>query len=374
MHSVELVIGLLAFGFFLVLWVILPHRLHRPQHRMASAPEGATAEETPTRILEGSPARVSDQLEPAETSLGLRISPSTERRDGVWGVLEGEFEARRIALPIVMERIRTDGVLQERYTAWVGGVQCQHTTPYGLKKAVEEALQSLTYAGQLPVYSFALSKPTGMQMAPVYRLKEWQVMEPEGPILSAGDLKVLRERVADLWECPAEALEIYRLSEAMSWIPPVAVLTDPEGGQWTPVFLEGGCLIYPDGLSESVVPVASGSAWEALLLGLRARIRDRCIIDLSGPLVREARESMMGSGYQLRGFVIRSGWLQPVSWPIYLDCGWWIALLDGDGEPIRGILASDRESLRGSMGWLLAQEGSIRDPTALRVGPQGLHE
>ncbi|HXF68701.1 MAG TPA: hypothetical protein VNK89_02745 [Thermoflexus sp.] len=373
MHSAELVIGLLAFGFFLVLWVILPHHLHRPQHQIVSSSEGAAAEETPTKILEESPARVSEQPEPTETSLGLRISPSTERRNGVWGVLEGEFGARRIALPVGMERIRTDGVLQERYTAWVGGVRCQHTTLYGLKKAVEEALQSLAYAGQLPVYSFALSKPTGMEMAPVYRLKEWQVIEPEGPILSARDLKVLRERVADLWGCSAEALEIYRLSEAMSWIPPVAVLRDPEGGQWTPVFLEGGCLIYPDGLSESVVPVASGSAWEALLLGLRARIRDRCIIDLSGPLVREARESMTGSGYQLRGFVIQSGRLQPVSWPIYLDREWWITWLDGNSEPIRGILASDRESLRRGMGWFLVQEGSIRDPTALQVSPQGLH-
>ncbi len=365
MLVVELLSGLLAFGFFLLLWVILPHRLHRAQHSMVSRSEETTVRETPMVVAEEPPSRFPHQPEHVGASLRLRMSASPERRNGMWGVLEGEWGTRKVALPFGMERVRVNGALQERYTAIVGGLRCQHTAPYGLKEIVEEALQGLSYAGQLPLYSFGFLGPAGLQMAPVYRLQEWRVAEPEGPILSARDLRVLREHLADLWGCPAEAVKIYRLSEAMSWVPPLTVLSDFEGRLWVPVFLERGRLIYPHGLEERELHATPDSMWEALLVGLGSWIHEGCRIDMTEPLAHEIRGHE--SHDQLRGFIAQNGRLRPMTWPIYRYCEWWIALLDEDGEWTRGVLASDRESLQRLAGRFLVREGYLRDPAALRV-------
>ncbi|MCS7251181.1 MAG: hypothetical protein NZ572_01870 [Thermoflexus sp.] len=366
MFAVELISGLIGFGFFLLLWVILPHRLHRPQHQVVSA-KGVAVEETTGTIAGEPPSRPVHPRKRAGVSLRLRPVASHEHRNGVWGMLEGEWNGREIALPVGREQVRLNGTFQERYVATVGGLRCQHTTPYGLKEMVEEALEGLAYAGELPIYGFCFSGPAGLRMAPVYRFHEWQVVEPEGPILSAKELGVLRQRLADLWGCPAEAVRIYRFSQAMSWVPPVAVLTDFKGLLWLPVFSEKESLICPDGLEEHRLSVTSNSIWEALLAGLDPWIREGCRIDMTEPLIREIRGCAHESPYQLRGVIAQNGRLQPMTWPIYLNQGQWFVVLDGNGESARGVMASDRESLRELAGCLLVQEGHLKDPMALRI-------
>ncbi|WP_448601092.1 hypothetical protein [Thermoflexus hugenholtzii] len=389
--EMEVVLGGLGFALFLLIWGILPHRIHRA-HRSngnGSAPSPQRAE-TLRVGAEGVKAEANrdarDSIRtPSVRSLAglsvddhlfhLRALPHHPRNGGPWGVLEGQIGGWEFRVPVFCEQVRINGMLRERYRARIWGCPCEGATIPDFREQAEGVFRALEYAGRLPLYAFKRSGPYEPALVPIYPWGEgWRVHEPDGPILEAMDLGTLRQRVADAHGLPVEAVQVRVLSEELAWVPPAAVFRPAVGwGPWMPVAWCGtGWRLQLVGAPLSAPGDGTGiwSLWEAVAAhGLARgwlRVPEDLALEVWSAAAWEGLASALPEETARLRFYKRGERLRAVLLPVYRREDGWVAVYTEE-DRWTVFMGRDLADLRQRVGEALHATGCLADPQALHL-------
>jgi len=301
-------------------------------------------------------------------SLRLRPLPARHgtRKEPAY-VLEGFAEGRWFSVPV---HPRTDS---EGYRVEVMGLILEEARLPALLDAVGRLLEALTYAGRFPRY--ALGIPAAGVALPVYPWGSgWRIYEPDGPILEAGNLGALRQRLAEAHWLPEEAIAVWALSEALTWVSPAAVFRPAAASlPWWPIVRSrSGWELDLDGERWTAPGDGAGgwSLWERVAArgiqrGWLPTVED-LVLEVWDPGAWAAwAEVLVPAAFCLR-FYEAGPRLHAVRLPVYRLGGRWGAV---GSEGARRIVfwGRDLEDLRGRVGAALHMAGRLADPQGLRI-------
>ncbi|GBD09460.1 hypothetical protein HRbin22_01714 [Candidatus Thermoflexus japonica] len=287
-------------------------------------------------------------------------------------VLEGWVGGQWIAIPV--HRVAdSGGASAECYAIDVMGIPLAEGRLIDLVHAVRRLLHALVYGGRFPCYAMEIS-PVGVAL-PVYPWGEgWRVHEPDGPILEAGDLGILRQRVADAHGLPVEAIRVRVLSERLAWVLPAAVFRPAIGSvPWLPVaWSESGWRLHFMGalLSAPGNGVGIWSLWEAVAdQGVRQgwlHAPEDLTLEIWSGSAWETIQSALAEATVRFRFYEAGRRLRAVLLPIFRGGERWVAVY-ATREQRTVFVGRDLIDLQRRAGEALHAAGCLPDPWALRM-------
>ncbi|WP_448593964.1 hypothetical protein [Thermoflexus hugenholtzii] len=385
--EMEVILGGLGFAFFLLLWGILPHRIHQARRSSGNesipslqwvealpvGAEGVKAEAN--RVVRVPSVRSLAGLSADGRIFHLRPLSHSSRNGGPWGVLEGQIGGWEFRVPVFCEQVRINGMLRERYRARIWGCPCEGATIPDFREQAEDIFRALEYAGRLPLYAFERSGPYEPALVPIYPWGEgWRVHEPDGPILEAMDLGTLRQRVADAHGLPVEAVQVRVLSEELAWVPPAAVFRPAVGwGPWMPVAwcrASWRLQLVDAPLSAPGDGTGIGSLWEVVAArGLEhgwLRVPEDLALEVWSAAAWEALASALPEAIAGLRFHASGPRFRAVLLPVYRYEDRWMAVYpEEDRRTI--FMGCDPVDLRRRVGEALHAAGCLADPQALHL-------
>ncbi|QWK11919.1 MAG: hypothetical protein KNN16_06400 [Thermoflexus hugenholtzii] len=385
--EMEVILGGLGFAFFLLLWGILPHRIHqaRRSNSDGSIPsphqvEALRVEAEGVKAEANRVVRVPSVRSPAGLSVDdrlfhLRVLPNSSRNGGPWGVLEGQIGGWGFRVPVFFEQVRINGTLRERYRARIWGCRCEATAIPDFREQAEDVFRALEYAGQLPLYALQRSEPHDPALIPIYPWGEgWRVHEPDGPILEAMDLGTLRRRVADAHGLPVEAVQVRVLSEELAWVPPAAVFRPAVGwGPWMPVAWSGtSWRLHLAGAPLSAPGDGAGiwSLWKVVAArGLERgwlRVPEDLALEVWSAAAWEVLASALPEAMAGLRFYASGPRFRAVLLPVYRYEDRWMAVY-AEEDRWTIFVGGDPADLWRRVGEALHAAGCLADPQALRL-------
>lgn len=311
--------------------------------------------------------------------LHLRPLSAGERRQfgAAEYLLEGWVGGQRIAIP-VYPMVDPGRASAEGYAFEAMGLTITEGRLADLTHAARQLLHALAYGGQFPCY--AMEIPSAGVALPVYPWGEgWCVHVPDGPILEARDLGILRQRVADAHGLPVEAIQVRVLSERLAWVPPAAVFRPAIGSTpWLPVaWSESGWRLHLMGALLSAPGNGAGiwSLWKAVAeWGARQgwlRAPEDLTLEVWSEAAWEAIRSAMPEATAWLRFYETGQRLRVVLLPAFPHEGRWIAVYAAPGRQTV-FTGRDLSDLRQRVGEALHAAGCLTDPQALRMEVSGM--
>jgi len=375
--------GIAAFGFFLVLWAVLPSRLkkdvldkiHHHGHHAGATPSGPTHETLHEVVV---PARM-----PAP-SRRPRVRPAEDARTGVFlesvtghrgnggsrYVVRGTFDGFTFALPVHGELHRDGGLLCERFHVELFGFRLTGRRLTDLPEMVLDVLSEVAYGGRLPRFAFRTrSGPTVVW--PVYPWERaWRVIEPEGPTLEAEDLGTLWLRLADYLGVSTEDLELLRLTAELRWAAPAGVVRSVADERLrVPVYTEGNVLRATVGGRDVAVDGAGEAAWLTLLERLESALRTSDGLVLTGlpeTVWQEIAGDLTSLAGALRYYETRQGRLVNTTIPVFRNGRAHVAACPEGDSAYALYAAPDLTALRDRVATTLWRRGRLANPDHLQ--------
>ncbi len=383
----EVWLGLGAFGFFLVLWLVLPSRLrqraaealhHHHAAGLATADQrpltAASSDDTGQRSAAGRPSAVGGRpSEEMPDFVRLRSLPRTHGHEGPRYALEGRVDGFSFTLPVKSE-LRRNPLLSEVYHVEIGGIHLECSSLPALLEAVPDLLDELRYAGRLPRYAFHVERET---LLPVYAWgKDWRLHEPEGPIMEAGDLGTLRRHLAAYLAMPVEDLTLLALSPELRWVSPVCAIQPIEReAPWLPVFaLTDALSVHVDG-REFAVPRNGGEEMFALYEQVASYLAQQGVVRDSHDLMltciapegwASLAPCLRRNGVTLGYYDGQAGKLRMCPLPVYENSRGLVAAYRHD-DHLMLYLGTDLPSLRRRVGDALWKGGLLSSSEHLIV-------
>ncbi|MDR7401968.1 MAG: hypothetical protein QN155_07065 [Armatimonadota bacterium] len=267
----QVLLGLVAFGVLLALWVIIPHRVVHRRRAGEGAASGAAAAGA-TRAIATAPMRRRRRPEiPRVVDMRLQRCARTGAAGPAYELvvdLAGVGAPTTGRIPVYRDLVRSERVLlKERYRTEIAGLPLVAGNLAALERAAREVLVWVLEGYRLPRFVFRVR---GGPAVPV-TARDGRLCGrvPGGPLLEAATLATLRERLAGY--LGRADLEVRALSWRDLRYHPACAVVEGEG-LWAPLFWEDGHLATPD------LPVR--------VPGLAAALRAlREVHDGAGPLV-----------------------------------------------------------------------------------------
>jgi len=403
----EVWLGLAAFGFFLVLWLVLPSRLRQKatevlhHHRAAGLATtdqrpltAASADDSGQRSTASRPSAVGGRLsEETPDFVRLRSLPHIHGHQGPRYAVEGRVDGFPFTLPVKSGLRRNPlptlplvgggqgggPLLSEVFSVEISGMRLERSSLTALPEAVLDALEDLRYAGRLPRYAFQSSPVhrggAGVGMLPIYPWgKGWRLHEPEGPILEADDLGTLRRRLAHYLTLPADDLTLLALSPELRWVPPLCVIQPIERDMpWLPVFALDGTLSVRVDEREFAVSRHGGEEIFALYDQVASYLVQSGVVhdrhDLALTCIGPELWDSLAPGLRRNGVTLgyydwpagkRRTYLLPVC-----ENGHDLVVAYGHDDRLTLYLAADLQSLRRRVGEVLWKRGLLTSPEYL---------
>ncbi len=306
--------------------------------------------------------------------LHLRPLSAGERRQfgAAAYVLEGWVGGQRIAIP-VYPMADPGRASVEGYAFEAMGLTITEGRLADLTHAARQLLHALAYGGQFPCY--AMEIPSAGVALPVYPWGEgWRVHVPDGPILEARDLGILRQRVADAHGLPVEAIQVRVLSERLAWVPPAAVFRPAiESTPWLPVaWSESGWRLHFTGALLSAPGNGAGiwSLWETVAdqVVRQGWLHDPedLMLEVWSGAAWEAMQSAMREATARFRFYEAGQRLRAVLLPIFRNGERWMAVYTAQDQRTV-FVGRDLIDLQRRAGEALHAAGRLLDPRALRM-------
>lgn len=380
--------GIAAFGFFLVLWAVLPSRLRKDVldkiHHIHIHPHGHPTGATPSSHAHET---VHEVLAPARTSAPSRrprVRPTDDARTGAFlesvtghrgngdprYVVRGTFDGFAFALPVHCELHRDGGLLCERFYVELFGFRLMSYRLTDLPEMVLDTLAEVAHGGRLPRFAFRTRSGPAV-VWPVYPWgRTWRILDPEGPILEAEDLGTLWLRLADYLGVSMEDLEVLRLTAELRWAAPVGVLRAVADERLrVPVYMEGSVLRATVGGQDLTVARASEDAWVALVEHVESALQAPDGLVLTGlpeSLWQKIAGNLTSLTSALRYYETRQGRLMITTIPIFRNNRAHVAACP-EGDSVYALYtAPDLASLRSRVATTLWRRGRLTSPDHLR--------
>ncbi|MCS7311548.1 MAG: hypothetical protein NZ742_01330 [Acidobacteria bacterium] len=380
--------GIAAFGFFLVLWAVLPSRLKKDvwdkihlhgHHASPTTPSPAhkTGHEVVVPARTPMPSRRS-RVRSDDTRTGAFLESVTGHRgNGVPRyVVRGTFDGFAFALPVHCELYRDGGLLCERFHIELFGFRLTCRQLADLPEMVLDVLAEVAYGGRLPRFAFRTrSGPTVVW--PVYPWERaWRILEPEGPILEAGDLGTLWLRLAHYLGVSMEDLEVLRLTTELRWATPIGVLRSVADEYLrVPVYAEGSVPWATVGGRDLTAAPAGEDAWLAFLEHVESALQMSDGLVLTGlpeSLWQRIAGGLTSLPSALRYYETRQGRLVNTTIRVFCNSRAYVAACPEGGSAYALYAAPDLASLRHRVATNLWRRGRLTHPDHLRWASAGL--
>ncbi|GBC84472.1 hypothetical protein HRbin11_00901 [bacterium HR11] len=375
--------GIAAFGFFLVLWAVLPSRLKKDVWDKIH-PHGHHAGATPSKHAHEA---VHEVVAPARTptpSRRPRVRPTDDARTGAFlesvtghrgngdprYVVRGTFDGFAFALPVHCELYRDGGFLCERFYVELLGFRLTGRRLTDLPEMVLDVLAEVAHGGRLPRFAFRPRSGPAV-VWPVYPWgRAWRILEPEGPILEAEDLSTLWLRLADYLGVSMEDLELLRLTPELRWAAPVGVVRSVEDERLRiPAYVEGSVLRATVGGQDLTMALTDEDAWMALLERVESILGASDGLVLTGlpeALWRKIAGGLTPQAGALRYYEVRQGRLTTTTIPVLRNGRAHVAACPEGDSAYALYAAPDLVSLRNRVATTLWRRGRLAHPDHLR--------
>lgn len=381
--------GITAFGFFLVLWAVLPSRLkkdiatriHLHGHHAGATSSSHTHEtlhpEVVAPVRTPAPPRRPRVRPPDEAQNGAFLESVTGHRGngGPRYVVRGTFDGFAFALPVHCELYQDGGLLCERFRVELLGFRLTALRLTDLPEMVLDVLTEVSYGGRLPRFAFRMR--TGSTVLwPAYPWgRAWRVFEPEGPILEAEDLGRLGLWLADYLGIPAEDLEVLRLTTELRWAAPVGVVRSVADERLrVPIYMEDGTLRAIVNSQDVAVALAGEDAWLTLLDRMESALRSSDGLVLTGlpeTLWQKIAQGLTAQAGALRYYEARQGRFVAMTIPVFRNGRAHVAACPEGDTAYALYAAPDLASLRERVAAILRRQGRLTHPDHLRWAPVG---